>query len=87
VPSVSPEWSGIDSRISNRRTAIHDLKAVLEDNRTLAYYQPVARVDTREIIGLEALCRLGTNSDTIVAAAAFQDATSMRASPQLSPAG
>lgn len=69
-------WPGIDSRISNRRTAIHDLKAAIEDDRILAYYQPVVRIDSREIIGLEALCRLRTSSGTIVAAAAFQDATS-----------
>ncbi|MEH2514025.1 diguanylate cyclase (GGDEF)-like protein [Nitrobacteraceae bacterium AZCC 1564] len=69
-------WPGIDSRISNRRTAIHDLTAGIEDNRLLAYYQPVVRIDTREIIGLEALCRLRTTSGAIVTAAAFQDATS-----------
>ncbi len=62
--------------ISNRRTAIHDLMAAIEDNRILAYYQPVVRIDSREIIGLEALCRLKTTSGTIVTAAAFQDATS-----------
>lgn len=69
-------WPGIDSRISNRRTAIHDLTAAIEDNRILAYYQPVVRIDSREIVGFEALCRLKTMSGTIVTAAAFQDATS-----------
>ena len=69
-------WPGIDSRISNRRTAIHDLTAAIAGNRILAYYQPVVRIDTREIIGLEALCRLRTPSGTIVTAGAFQDATS-----------
>jgi diguanylate cyclase (GGDEF)-like protein len=69
-------WPGIDSRISNRRTAIHDLTTAITDNRILAYYQPVVRIDTREIIGFEALCRLRTPGGAIVTAAAFQDAMS-----------
>ncbi|WP_424630796.1 putative bifunctional diguanylate cyclase/phosphodiesterase [Bradyrhizobium sp. SYSU BS000235] len=69
-------WPGIDSRISNRRTAINDLTSAIGDNRILAYYQPVVRIDSREIVGFEALCRLRTTSGAIVTAAAFQDATS-----------
>jgi diguanylate cyclase (GGDEF)-like protein len=69
-------WPGIDSRISHRRTAIRDLTAAIEDNRILAYYQPVVRIDSREIIGLEALCRLKSSSGAIITAAAFQDAMS-----------
>lgn len=69
-------WPGIDSRISHRRTAIHDLTEALGENRVDAYYQPVVRLDSREIVGLEALCRLRTRSGTIVSAYAFQDATS-----------
>ncbi len=69
-------WPGIDSRISHRRTAIHDLTEAIGDNRIDAYYQPVVRLDSREIVGLEALCRLRTRSGTIVSAYAFQDATS-----------
>lgn len=69
-------WPGIDSRISNRRTAIQDLTAAIEDNRILAYYQPVVRIDSREIVGFESLCRLRAPSGTIVTAAAFQDAMS-----------
>src|SRR5262249_45369879 len=38
--------------------------------------QPVVRIDTREIVGFEALCRLKTPSGAIVTAAAFQDAMS-----------
>lgn len=68
-------WPGIGTRMTHRRMAIKDLAEALEDGRIDAYYQPVVRLDTREIIGLEALCRLRTRAGAIVTASALQDAT------------
>src|SRR3546814_18437279 len=38
--------------------------------------QPIVRLDTREIVGVEALCRLRTTDGEVVAASEFQEATS-----------
>lgn len=69
-------WPGIDSRINHRRRAIQEVASALEDERIEAYYQPVVRLDTREIIGVEALCRLRRASGEIIPARHFKDATS-----------
>lgn len=68
-------WPGIGTAITHRLSAIRDVGAALREDRLDAYYQPVVRLDTREIIGLEALCRLTTDSGEIVSAAEFCDAT------------
>ncbi|GAA0330699.1 hypothetical protein GCM10009087_46130 [Sphingomonas oligophenolica] len=69
-------WPGIGTAITHRLSAIRDVGIALRESRLDAYYQPVVRLDTREIIGLEALCRLTTESGEIVSAAEFSDATS-----------
>ncbi|MGO8085437.1 EAL domain-containing protein, partial [Rhizobium leguminosarum] len=38
-------------------------------------YQPILRLDTREILGFEALCRMTTPSGEIIASAHFHEAT------------
>jgi len=68
-------WPGIGSRISDRRTAVRDVSQALDDGRIEAYYQPVVQLDTRKIVGVEALCRMRTPSGEIVAASEFKDAT------------
>lgn len=64
----------LGSKMTRRLEAIRDLTAALRDDRIEAYYQPIFRLDTREIVGLEALCRMRVGDD-IVAAASFQTAT------------
>jgi EAL domain-containing protein (putative c-di-GMP-specific phosphodiesterase class I) len=66
-------WPGLGTNITRRLGHIRDVDAALREDRIEAFYQPVVRLDTREIVGLEALCRmrLGTR---IVAAADFQEA-------------
>ncbi|MEO5806884.1 EAL domain-containing protein [Devosia sp.] len=46
----------------------------LDEGRMLAHYQPIVRLDTGEIVGLEALARLRTEDGTIIAAGQFQPA-------------
>ncbi|MEO9337076.1 GGDEF domain-containing protein [Mesorhizobium sp. SB112] len=69
-------WPGIGTRITRRRDAIRDVALALKDGRIDAHYQPVVRVDTREIVGVEALCRMTTVTGEIMPAAAFVEATS-----------
>ena len=68
-------WPGIGTRITHRRDAIRDLAEALADGRIEAHYQPVVTLDTNEIVGLEALCRMRTREGEIVPARAFHEAT------------
>lgn len=68
-------WPGIDTRIIHRITAIRDVDAALRDGRLEAHYQPIVRLDTHEIIAMEALCRLRMANGGLLAAAAFREAT------------
>ena len=67
-------WPGIGSKMTKRLTAIREVDAALQDNRIMAYYQPVVVLDTREIVGLEALSRMRIGEET-KSAAAFHEAT------------
>lgn len=67
-------WPGLGTNITRRLGNIRDVDAALRDHRIDAHYQPVVRLDTREIVGLEALCRMRIGG-RIVAAADFQEAT------------
>jgi EAL domain-containing protein (putative c-di-GMP-specific phosphodiesterase class I) len=66
----------LGTAMTHRLDAIRDVAAALSDGRIDAYYQPIVRLDTRAIVGLEALCRLITEDGQVVPAAAFQEATS-----------
>ncbi|WP_245647645.1 putative bifunctional diguanylate cyclase/phosphodiesterase [Novosphingobium lentum] len=68
-------WPGIGSRITRRRDAIRDVAEALKDDRIEAHYQPVVRLDTGEIIGLEALCRMRTVEGELITASDFYEAT------------
>ena len=68
-------WPGIGTAIKKRIEVIQDVDTALGEGRIEAYYQPVVRLDTREIVGLESLCRLRTPEGNIVAAGAFHQAT------------
>ncbi|MBK6413038.1 EAL domain-containing protein [Sphingopyxis sp.] len=67
-------WPGLGTNITRRLGEIRDVDAALRDHRIDAYYQPVVRLDTREIVGLEALCRMRIG-DRVIPAADFQEAT------------
>ena len=69
-------WPGIGSAIKTRIEVIRDVDAALQQGRIDAFYQPILRLDTRAIVGLEARCRLRKPSGEIVPAAAFHQATS-----------
>jgi EAL domain-containing protein (putative c-di-GMP-specific phosphodiesterase class I) len=60
--------------MTRRLAAIRDVGIALREHRIEAYYQPIVRLDTREVVGLEALCRMRIG-DQIIPAAAFHEAT------------
>jgi diguanylate cyclase (GGDEF)-like protein len=59
-----------------REAAIRDVAAALGSARIDAYYQPIVRLDTGAIVGVEALARLIGDNGEIVPAASFYEATS-----------
>lgn len=70
-----PYSKDLESTISRRLSAIRDMDAALNDNRIDAYYQPIVRMDTREIVGLEALFRLIRSDGQVMAAGDYFEAT------------
>jgi diguanylate cyclase (GGDEF)-like protein len=68
-------WPGIGTAITQRLKAIQRVGAALKEDRIDAFYQPIVRLDTREIVGVEALCRL-IEDDVVISAVEFQEATS-----------
>lgn len=67
---------GLRTTITQRVGAIRLLTEALKENRVEAFYQPVVRLDTGEISGVEALCRIIRPDGRIIPAAEFQEATS-----------
>lgn len=67
-------WPGLGTSITRRLSDIREVDAALREDRIDAFYQPVVRLDTREIVGLEALCRMRLG-DRVLAAAEFHEAT------------
>lgn len=67
---------GLGTALTRRFRAIRDVSVALAQNRIDAFYQPILRLDTREVVGFEALCRMTTPSGDIISAANFHDATS-----------
>jgi diguanylate cyclase (GGDEF)-like protein len=69
-------WPGLGTSITHRLSAIQAVGAALKDGRIEAFYQPILRLDTGEIVGVEALCRMRTVEGRICTAGEFYEATS-----------
>ncbi|MCY0094983.1 EAL domain-containing protein [Hoeflea sp. J2-29] len=65
----------IASAISKRSAAIKSVAAALKEDRIEAWYQPIVRIDTGDVVGVEALARMRLADGTIVPAAQFHEAT------------
>lgn len=67
---------GMQTSIAERVQLMSDLGAALREGRIEAFFQPIVRIDTGAIIGVEALARMLSHEGTIVPAAEFYRATS-----------
>lgn len=65
---------GLRTSMTRRLQIKRDVDVALTDGRVVAYYQPVIRIDTDEIVGLEALARMRMPDGRIASAGDFQDA-------------
>lgn len=65
----------LGTSITKRFRAIRDVSLALAEERIDAYYQPIVRLDTGEVVGFEALCRMHTPNGRVIAASAFHEAT------------
>ncbi|MGO4569533.1 EAL domain-containing protein [Rhizobium sp. 2YAF20] len=68
-------YPGLGTALTRRFRAIREVGLALADDRIDAHYQPIVRIDTREVVGFEALCRMTTPSGEVIAAARFHEAT------------
>ncbi|MFC5342835.1 putative bifunctional diguanylate cyclase/phosphodiesterase [Brevundimonas staleyi] len=66
----------LGATMSRRLAAIREVDLALGDDRIDAYYQPIVRLDTGEIVGLEALFRVITETGQILPAGDYFEATS-----------
>lgn len=67
--------AALTTAMSRRSEAIHKVATALKEDRIEAWYQPIVRIDTGEIVGVEALARMRSIEGMIVPAAEFFEAT------------
>ncbi len=60
--------------VTERFRTLQTVTSALVEDRIEAHYQPIVRLDTREIVGLEALCRVRTADGHILSAGLFAEA-------------
>jgi len=63
---------GLGTAMAQRLEAIRCVKDAIEDSRLEAHFQPIVRLDTREIVGVEALCRIMDHDRVRMSEAQFQ---------------
>jgi diguanylate cyclase (GGDEF)-like protein len=65
---------GLRTAITERANTVRSVDLALLEGRMLAHYQPIVRIDTGEIVGLEALARMRMPDGRIAAAGEFHAA-------------
>jgi diguanylate cyclase (GGDEF)-like protein len=60
--------------MAQRIRVLQTVTSALADHRIEAHYQPIVRLDTREPVGVEALCRVRSPDGKIIAAGQFAEA-------------
>jgi diguanylate cyclase (GGDEF)-like protein len=68
-------YAGLGTALTRRFRAVRDVSVALAEDRIDAHYQPIVRLDTKEVVGFEALCRMTSTSGDIIAATHFHEAT------------
>lgn len=71
-----PFEQGLRTSMTLRMSTIREVDKALTARQVIPYYQPVVQLDTREIVGLEALARIKRDDGTIVSAGQFRSALS-----------
>ncbi|MVA25044.1 EAL domain-containing protein (plasmid) [Agrobacterium vitis] len=66
---------GLGTALTRRFRASQEVSLALSEQRINPYYQSICRLDSDEVVGFEALCRMTTPSGDVVAAANFHEAT------------
>lgn len=80
-----PFTEGMRTALTERFRIITQVTDALSEGRVEAFYQPLVRLDTAEIVGIEALARIRTSNGEILPASKFQSAlTDPRAAYTLS---
>ena len=69
-------WPGLGTAMTNRLSVIREVETALREARVRPFYQPIVRLDTREIVGAEALCRIIAKDGSVIPAGLFHQATS-----------
>ena len=65
---------GLRTTMLERANMVRSLDAAMSEGRVVAHYQPIVRLDTAEIVGLEALARMRMPDGRIAAAGEFHAA-------------
>lgn len=60
--------------VTERFRVLQTVTSALIEGRIEPYYQPIVRLDTKEIVGLEALCRIRTVEGQVISAGMFAEA-------------
>jgi len=71
-----PFSRGLRTAMVNRINMVRDVGQAIAEGRILPHYQPIVRLDTSEIVGLEALARMRRPDGRIATAAEFHEALS-----------
>lgn len=71
-----PFVRGMRTAITRRFQTIREVGDALSEGRIFAAYQPIVRIDTAEIVGVEALVRMRTPEGKIVSASEIHEALS-----------
>ncbi|MDB5529595.1 MAG: diguanylate cyclase [Devosia sp.] len=71
-----PFTRDLRTAIVNRINMVRDVGQAIADERMLPHYQPIVRLDTGDIVGLEALARMRRPDGRIASAAEFHEAFS-----------
>lgn len=67
--------AALASTIAKRYEVVQCAAAALRDERIETWYQPIVRIDTGDIVGVEALARIRLPSGDMLSAAVFHEAT------------
>jgi diguanylate cyclase (GGDEF)-like protein len=67
-------YEGLSSAVAHEFRVLQTVTSALAEARIEAHYQPIVKLNTHEVVGLEALCRVRMPSGHIVPASQFAEA-------------